>query len=69
MRMRCVPVEAVHWCILELSVVCLLYVSVCPVRIGVALDGMIVISPIRTYRCMYVEVSMYADILFVTCTV
>ena len=34
---------------------CLLYVSVCPIRVGMVLDGMIVISPmyVRMYVCTY----------------
>ena len=37
--------RAVHWCIRELSVLCLLCVFVYEVRLGVFLDGLIVISP------------------------
>ena len=36
---------------------CLLYVSVCPVRIGMVLNGMIVISPIRLH--LYVRRGKY----------
>ena len=34
--------------------VCLLYVSVYQVRVGMVLDGIIVISLIRTYLCTYI---------------
>ena len=48
---------------------CLLYVSVYPVGVGVVLNGMNVISPILTNICLYVHVYVHMHIFLFICTV
>ena len=43
----------------------MLYVSVYQVRVGVFLDGMIVISPVRTHICTYVFYLLFVQYKYI----